>query len=449
MKIAMIGTGYVGLTTATCLAMLGHEVRCHDRDPHRLAAISAGDLPIYEPGLDQEFAAVRKSGRLRTSQTARECVTDAELVFLAVGTPPMPDGSVDLAQVEQAAREVSIHMASGSVLVVKSTVTVGTCRRLRQIVARKRGRPDVSIASNPEFLREGSAIADFLKPDRIVIGADDEGALGRLRAAYRHIEEAGAPMLLTSTENAELVKHAANSFLALKIGFINDVADLCERAGADVGIVAEGIGLDRRIGRSFLAAGPGFGGSCFPKDTRAFAAAARQLGTPQPMIELLIERNDRRQERLARWIGRETRGSGGTMIAALGLAFKSGTDDTRESPAVRILEVLLGEGLEMRCHDPYARLPCDGPLSAAGMFACPYEAARGADAVVILTEWNEYRELDLRRLRTLMSGSKLFDLRNLVEPEAATEAGFNYFGIGRGTRRGAAVASVERLAAAE
>jgi UDPglucose 6-dehydrogenase len=446
----MIGTGYVGLTTATCLAILGHTVSCHDRDPRRLAAIAAGDLPIYEPGLAERFAAVRAEGRLKTVTSTKACVADADMVFLAVGTPPQPDGAIDLSQVETAAQDVARHMPSGSILVVKSTVAVGTCRRLRQIVARQRGRLDISVASNPEFLREGSAIADFLKPDRIVLGADDDATLSRLRELYVDLEKRGAPVILTSTENAELVKHAANSFLALKIGFINDVADLCEQSGADVGVVAQGIGLDRRIGPAFLAAGPGFGGSCFPKDTRAFAAAARRAGTPQPLVELLIERNDQRQARLAQRIAEVTRRAGGRVVAAMGLAFKAGTDDTRESPAVTVISALRARGLEVRCHDPRAQLPTDERMHGVTMFSCPYEAAKGADTVTLLTEWDDYRALDLVRLRAAMRGNALFDLRNLLEPRDATRAGFNYRGIGRASLGMASRHEAgERLTAAE
>ena len=448
MKIAIVGAGYVGLTTATCLAALGHQVTCHDANPERLAELLSDSLPIYEPGLETAFVRATQTGALRIVRTLQECVAESSAIFLAVGTPALPDGSVDLSQLTESAHQIAQCMPAGVLVVVKSTVSVGTCRALRRIIARRRGSIDFAVGSNPEFLREGSAISDFLCPDRIVIGADDEEALEILREIYRPLIDSGIPVLGTSTENAEMVKHTANAFLALKIGFINEVADFCDKAGADISAVAEGIGLDRRIGNAFLTPGPGFGGSCFPKDTRAFAATGRGVGAPQALIETLIIRNEARQHELAEKISHEARRRDVSAIAVLGLAFKAETDDVRESPAVVIASSLLDKGFRIRAHDPRAMPNASRVLQGIDWCETPCEAAKGTGAVAVLTEWPDFARLDLPELRRRMRGNLLFDFRNIIDRQAAEVSDLLYFGVGRGRTQMevASIAAMEGLA---
>ncbi|MGN6548634.1 MAG: UDP-glucose dehydrogenase family protein [Pararhizobium sp.] len=438
MKIAMIGAGYVGLTTSAGLAVLGHSVICHDSDKQRIARLNAGEIPIYEPGLAEVVAAERRHGRLVFSDDVAEAVGDADAIFLAVGTPSAPDGSIDLSFIDAAALTIAPSLKPGAVVVVKSTVVVGTSRRVNGLIARKRGKPDVSVASNPEFLREGSAVKDFLEPERIVIGTDDVRSRAVLDEIYRSMAEE-VPIVATTTRNAELIKYAANAFLALKIGFINDVARLCEEADGDVEAVARGIGLDSRIGSSFLAAGPGFGGSCFPKDTRAFTATGRRCGAPQPLVEALLAGNEWRKTELARRVVTEARLAPGMTVAVLGLAFKAETDDVRESPALTLVEVLQQAGLSVRVHDPRAMEAARPVLAGVEWCATPFAAAHKADAVVVMTEWQEYRSLDLKRLARAMNGAMLFDYRNLFPSEAVTAAGLHHVSLGRPVRRPAAV----------
>ena len=431
MQIAMIGAGYVGLTTATCLAELGHHVTCADIDADRIERLSKGEVPIYEPGLEPLLKRCLEAGRLRFIDAVGGCVDEADAVFLAVGTPSRNDGEMDISQVEAAARQIAPHLKSGAVVVIKSTVTAGTCRRIREAIADARRSLDFSVASNPEFLREGSAIEDFMTPDRIVIGADDAKSAAVLRSIYRGFELDGVPVLSTSTGNAELIKQASNALLALKIGFINDVADLCEKMNGDVMAVAEGIGLDRRIGRSFLTPGPGYGGSCFPKDTRAFAATGRRFGARQALVETLIEHNERRKEALARRILADARLKRGGKVCVLGLAFKADTDDMRESAALTVIPLLQRAGLHVQAHDPQAMENAKRMLEKVRYCESAYDAASDADATVILTEWKEYRKLDLPRLASAMRGRFLFDFRNLLSPKAAAKSGLTYVGRGR------------------
>lgn len=431
MKIAVIGAGYVGLTTAVCLAQQDNAVRVYDIDSSRLEKLATGKLPIFEPGLEKATRSALMRGALKFSSSVEECVRSADIVFLTVGTPPLADGQIDLSFIRSAARQIALPLKPATVVVIKSTVTAGTCRKIADLIARKRKAADITVASNPEFLREGSAMADFLNPDRIVVGADDPRTAAILAKLYRPITLRGVRLLSTSTRNAELIKYAANAFLALKIGFINDVAELCEHMDGDIAEVAEGIGLDKRIGHSFLAPGPGFGGSCFPKDTRAFAMTGRQNGAPQRLIETLIAQNDERKARLASRILNAGSLSGGGKVAVLGLAFKANTDDVRESPALAIIPHLQKAGVRVRAHDPKAIANARDLLSDVDWLDCPYEAARGAQAVVILTEWDDYRCLQLRRLARLMSGSTLFDFRNLFDPAEVAEHGLRYVGIGR------------------
>jgi UDPglucose 6-dehydrogenase len=442
MRLAMIGAGYVGLTTGVCLAALGHHVQIYDSNPDRLGQLLAAKLPIYEPGLEDELRQQIEAGRVAFSPLMRRSVAGARAVFLAVGTPAAADGSVDLAQIEKAAREVAPHLESGATIVIKSTVGAGTSRRVREIVAEARGALDISVASNPEFLREGSALQDFMEPDRIVLGYDDPRAGEVLAEIYAPLAEA-APIVHTSTTNAELSKHAANAFLALKIGFVNEVADLCERVGGDISAVARSIGLDRRIGSDFLKAGPGFGGSCFPKDTRAFAAAGRRHGAPLDLVESVIRRNDHRQAALARRIVTAAGLKEGDDVAILGAAFKADTDDVRESPALRIAGYLIGMGVRLKMHDPKAAQNGQRLLPQADWVDSPYRAAIGAKALVILTEWPQYRQLDLQRLAAAMDGCHLFDYRNLLERRGVEAAGLVHHRIGTAPRSLQAPVTVE------
>jgi UDPglucose 6-dehydrogenase len=456
MKISIIGAGYVGLTTAACLSELGHSVTCADIDPQRLDLLRAGRLPLFEPGLDELIGRGRRRRRLRFGDSVPESWADAQAIFLAVGTPSRADGAIDLSFIEAAARQVAPGLRPDAVLVVKSTVVAGTARRLREIVAEAKGGLDFSIASNPEFLREGSAVEDFMNPDRIVIGTDDPRARKVLESIYAPLLDRDVPCVRTTTLNAELIKYAANAFLALKIGFINEIADLCEAIGGDVAAISEGMGLDRRIGSAFLAAGPGFGGSCFPKDTRALAAIGRSHGAPLHSVETLVRRNEERKSAVARRI-LDLLGDApaGSRIALCGVAFKANTDDVRESAALAIIPALQSAGYIVAAHDPKA----DPKAFPRGTVACAtaYEAAAGAEILVILTEWDEYRRLDLKRLHRVMGSRVIFDCRNLLDSEAASAQGFTYRGIGRGVpavrarpaaQRGAGYARDARVAAA-
>ena len=420
MRIAIIGAGYVGLTTSVCLVQLGHHVTCCDAVEERVERLKRGEVPIFEPGLDELLESGLAERRLSFTSSIRESVTDAAAIFLTVGTPSDANGDIDLRQLDAAARSIAPYLESGAVVIIKSTVTAGTSARIREAIAEARRSLDFSVASNPEFLREGSAISDFMCPDRIVFGADDSRSAKVLREIYAPLEAEGAEVLATSTTNAELIKHAANAFLALKIGFINDVSDLCEKAGGDVMAVAAGIGLDHRIGRNFLMPGPGFGGSCFPKDTRAFAATGRRFGSRQPLIELLIERNELRKRRMAERIIVEGGLRRGARVGILGLAFKARTDDVRESPALSIIEHLQAAGIDVVAHDPQASENAARLNPAIRIVGNAYDAAVGADALAVLTEWDEYRALDMARLASLMRRRIIFDFRNIT-PEAMGE----------------------------
>jgi UDPglucose 6-dehydrogenase len=446
MKVTMIGAGYVGLTTSACFAELGHDVTCIDVIPERVAALSRGEIPIYEPGLQELMTRNVGRGRLRFSGDS-EAAKHADAVFLAVGTPSGPTGDINLSHLETAGRQIAKAIRPGAVVVIKSTVVTGTCRWLREVIAEARGGLDFSVASNPEFLREGSAISDFMQPDRIVIGADDRRASRLLEELYRPLTGRGVRLLVTNTANAELIKYASNAFLAMKIGFINDIANLCEKTGGDVEKVAEGIGLDKRIGASFLAPGPGFGGSCFPKDTRAFAATGRKHGAPQPLIETLIEENEKRKAEVARRILRElpARGRKAT-VAVLGLAFKANTDDVREAASLTVIPLLQNAGVTIRVHDPKAMEQAALYLRNVEWCACPYQASRDADMVVILTEWSAFRMLDLSRIAAAMRGKTLLDFRNIFVPADVTRHGLRYVSVGRAALPSAAVTKVDQPA---
>src|SRR5215208_2462546 len=433
MRIAMIGTGYVGLVSGACFADFGHQVCCVDKDGGKIDGLNQGKMPIWEPGLDGLVKANVERGRLTFTKDLAAGVKNAEAVFIAVGTPARRgDGHADLTFVFQAVRDLAKLIAPGTVVVTKSTVPVGTGDQIEAILAEE-GVSGVSVASNPEFLREGAAIADFKHPDRIVVGAEDEQAREVLKEIYRPLFLNRAPILFTGRRTAELTKYAANAFLAVKISFINEIADLCEAVDADVQDVARGIGLDNRIGPKFLHAGPGYGGSCFPKDTLALLQTADGAGVDQRIVRTTVEVNDDRKAKMVERVERAVGGVlGGKRVAVLGLAFKPNTDDMREAPSIPLIEGLLERGAEVTGFDPVAREQARQVLGDIGFANDAYAAADGADAVVIVTEWDEFRALDLDTLAARMRGRTLVDLRNVWDPHEAERAGFNYVGIGRG-----------------
>jgi UDPglucose 6-dehydrogenase len=438
MRIAMIGAGYVGLVSGACFAEFGVEVAVVDTDPGKVAALNAGRIPIYEPGLERLVADNLRDGRLSFTTDLGQAMRGAEAVFLAVGTPSRRgDGHADLTFVFEAAEQVARAATGPLVMVTKSTVPVGTGAQVKALV--RQARPDlaIAVASNPEFLREGSAIGDFMRPDRVVIGIETgeagERAQAVLRRLYRPLYLFETPIVATSIETAELIKYAANAFLATKITFINEMADLCERVGADVHDVARGMGLDGRIGRKFLHPGPGYGGSCFPKDTLALARTGQDAGSPVRLVETTIAVNEARKEQMAERVVAACGGSvAGRTVAVLGLAFKPETDDMRDAAALAMLPRLVAAGARVRAYDPAAMANAKPLLPAAVEYAgSALDAADGADALVLLTEWNEFRALSPERLRAAMAGDVLLDLRNVYEPEAMREAGFRYQSIGR------------------
>jgi UDPglucose 6-dehydrogenase len=434
MRIAMIGTGYVGLVSGACLADFGHKVTCVDKDARKIEGLDAGGMPIWEPGLEALVKANVERGRLSFTTNVSRGVEGAEAVFIAVGTPARRgDGHADLTYVFEAVRELAKMVKPGTVLVTKSTVPVGTGDKIVAILDEE-GAEGISVASNPEFLREGAAIRDFKIPDRIVVGAEDERAREVLREIYRPLFLNQAPILFTGRRTAELIKYAANAFLATKISFINEIANLCEAVDADVQDVARGIGLDNRIGPKFLHAGPGYGGSCFPKDTLALLQTAELVGVEQQIISAVVKVNDERKAAMADRVARALGGSvAGKRIGLLGLAFKPNTDDMREAPSIPLAATLIERGASVIAFDPVAREQAETVLIGVDYAADAYSAADGADAVVIVTEWDEFRALDLETLASRMRGRTLVDLRNVWDPHEAERAGFTYFGVGRGT----------------
>ena len=431
MHIAVIGTGYVGLVTGACFAEFGVNVTCVDIDQAKIARLSEGQIPIYEPGLEQLVAKNSQAGRLSFTTDLKSAVEQSLVIFLAVGTPPKEDGSADLSFVEQAAREVARHMNGYKVVVTKSTVPVGTGAHLRRIIMEERPGARFGLASNPEFLREGAAVNDFMRPDRVVIGSADEEAVAILRDLYRPLYLIETPFVITSVEAAELAKYAANAFLATKISFINEIANLCDRVGCDVHDVAKAVGMDGRIGRKFLHPGPGFGGSCFPKDTRALAAIAREAGAPTRIIEAVVEVNDRQRRLMIEKIERLAGDVSGKLVAVLGLSFKPETDDMREAPSVDIVRALVSRGARVRAYDPIAMGAARELLPDIEYAADEYAAVEGADCLVLVTEWNQFRALDMARIRALMREPRVADLRNIYEPEDMRALGFDYAGVGR------------------
>jgi UDPglucose 6-dehydrogenase len=437
MRVAMIGVGYVGLVSGACFADFGHQVTCVDTDGEKIARLGRGDVPIYEPGLAALVATNLSQNRLKFTTDLSSAVRDAELVFIAVGTPSRRgDGHADLSYVYSAARELAGHLQDRSVVVMKSTVPVGTGDEVEAILRDLRPNLDISVVSNPEFLREGAAIRDFKHPDRIVVGLEDERAREVMAELYRPLYLNAAPILYTSRRTAELIKYAANAFLATKITFINEIAELCEKVGADVQEVARGIGLDNRIGAKFLHAGPGFGGSCFPKDALALIKTAQEEAAPMRIVETVVAVNDARKRAMAEKISEALGGSvRGKTIAVLGLTFKPNTDDMREAPSIALIAALQEFGARINAYDPAGMENARQMLGGVGYCPGPYECAEKADALVIVTEWEQFRALDFDRLKQVMANALLIDLRNVYRPEEVVRHGFRYVGIGRGRRR--------------
>jgi UDPglucose 6-dehydrogenase len=433
MKIAVIGSGYVGLVSGACLADFGHRVTCVDMDAGKIDALRRGVMPIYEPGLDEIVEKNTKEGRLAFTTDLPSAVSGAEAVFIAVGTPSRRgDGHADLSYVHAAAREIGTAIDRYTVVITKSTVPVGTGDEVERIIREIRPDADFAVVSNPEFLREGAAIGDFKRPDRIVVGTEDPRARDVMTEVYRPLFLNQPPLLFTGRRTSELIKYAANAFLAVKITFINEIADLCEAVGANVQEVARGIGLDNRIGSKFLHAGPGYGGSCFPKDTTALVKTAQDAGVPIRIVETVVAVNDQRKRAMARKVIAACGGSvRGKTIAVLGLTFKPNTDDMREAPSVAIVTALQDAGARIRVYDPVGMEQARSQLGDVDYAHNAYDCAEGADAVVIVTEWDEFRALDLDRVRGVMRAPVLVDLRNIYRPADMVKRGFAYVSVGR------------------
>ena len=434
MHIAMIGSGYVGLVSGACFADFGHDVICVDKDETRIAALERGEIPIFEPGLDEIVASNVRQKRLSFTRSLAPAVAAADAVFIAVGTPSRRgDGHADLSYVYAAAAEVADALKGFTVIVTKSTVPVGTGDEIERIIRERRPDADFAVVSNPEFLREGAAIIDFKRPDRIVVGTDDARGRELMSEIYRPLFLNQSPIVFMSRRTAELTKYAANAFLATKITFINEIADLCEKAGANVQDVARGIGLDNRIGSKFLHAGPGYGGSCFPKYTLALVKTAQEYGAPMRIVETVAAANETRKRRMADKILDACGGSvTGKTIAVLGLAFKPNTDDMRDAPSLVIIQALQSLGASVRAFDPESMNQARPLLADVAFCDEPYECARGANALVILTEWDAFRALDLERIKTLLAEPVIVDLRNIYNPDDVRKRGFSYTGVGRG-----------------
>ena len=434
MKIAMIGTGYVGLVSGVCFSDFGHDVICVDKDPNKIAQLEKGIVPIYEPGLDDLMAKNVNAGRLSFSVDLQAAVDGADAIFIAVGTPTRRgDGHADLTYVMAAATEIANALTGYAVIVTKSTVPVGTNRQVQEVISKANPKAEFDIASNPEFLREGAAIDDFMRPDRVVVGVEDARAAEVMGAIYRPLSLREFPIMFTDLESAEVIKYAANAFLAMKITFINEIASLCERTGADVKMVSKGMGLDNRIGSKFLHAGPGYGGSCFPKDTQALARMGQDHSVPMQLTETVIKVNDEVKRRMVDKVVDICGGSvNGKTIAVLGVTFKPNTDDMRDAPSLTIVPALVGNGAKVRVVDPQGKHEGEALLPGVSWLDDAYLAAQDADALVILTEWNEFRALDLKRVAERMSTPVMADLRNIYTPKDAENAGFSaYVSIGR------------------
>ncbi|MCF8879932.1 UDP-glucose/GDP-mannose dehydrogenase family protein [Hyphobacterium sp. SN044] len=433
MRVAMIGTGYVGLVSGACFADFGHHVTCVDKNEEKVAMLRAGGIPIYEPGLDLLVQRNVREERLDFATDLSEAVKNADVVFIAVGTPSRRgDGHADLSYVYAAAEEIASVMEGYTVIVNKSTVPVGTGDEVERIIRERRPDGDFSVVSNPEFLREGAAIDDFKRPDRVVVGTEDDRAQTVMKELYRPLYLNETPLLFTGRRTSELIKYAANAFLAMKITFINEMADLCEEVGANVQEVARGVGLDKRIGSKFLNAGPGYGGSCFPKDTLALTKTAKEAGTPLKLVETTVAVNDSRKRAMADKVVKAMGGDAkGKTIAVLGLTFKPNTDDMRDAPSLDIIPALQEAGAKIRAYDPAGIVEAERLMKDVEFVSGPYLCADGADALVIITEWNEFRALDLDRLSQSMKGKVVVDLRNIYRPDDMAERGFDYTSVGR------------------
>jgi UDPglucose 6-dehydrogenase len=432
MNICIIGTGYVGLVTGACLAEFGMNLVCVDNDAQKIELLKRGKSPIYEPGLEDMIQKNMKEGRLRFSTSIKEGVTASLVIFIAVGTPSKVDGSADLSSVEEVAGEIGRHMDGYKVVVVKSTVPVGTCRRLKKVIGDHQSQPiRFDVVSNPEFQREGSAIEDFMRPDRVTIGAESDQAAAIMKDIYSALYLIETPFVITSLETAEMIKYAANAFLATKVTFINEIANLCEYAGADVHHVAKAMGLDGRIGKKFLHPGPGYGGSCFPKDTRALLRMARERGYPFKVLDSVIEVNETQKTRMVGKVKEALGGLKGMTIGILGLSFKPNTDDIRESSAVPIIQGLLDEGARVKAFDPAAMEEARVLFPEVEYGADTYDVAKGSDALVLVTEWNQFRRLDMERIKSIMRSPVFIDLRNVYDPDQMKALGFKYSCVGR------------------
>jgi len=433
MRVTMIGTGYVGLVSGACFADFGHVVTCVDKDASKIERLKKGEIPIFEPGLEELVKDNVEQGRLFFTTDPTEAIRSADAVFIAVGTPSRRgDGHADLSYVYAAAEDIAGLMDGYTVVVTKSTVPVGTGDEVEEIIRKKRPDAQFAVVSNPEFLREGAAISDFKRPDRVVVGTDDERARERMRDLYRPLNLNETPIIFTERRTSELIKYAANAFLAMKITFINEVADLCEEVGANVQEVARGIGLDNRIGRKFLHAGPGYGGSCFPKDTLALMKTARDAGAPIELIETTVRVNSARKQKMAQKIIEALDGNvKGKTIAVLGLTFKPNTDDMRDAPALEIVPTLQAEGARVRAFDPEGMNEAKHMLKDVTFASGPYDCVQGADAVVMITEWDQFRALDFDRIKDALKAPVVIDLRNIYRPEDMRAKGFTYVSVGR------------------
>lgn len=432
MQIAVIGTGYVGLVSGACFAEFGIHVTCVDVDAGKIEKLNRNVIPIYEPGLDQIVEKNVKAGRLEFTTDLKAAVEKSQVVFFAVGTPPREDGTPDMSFYRQAAEDVASAMNGYKVLVTKSTVPVGTGKWLREFITERiADGMEFGVASNPEFLREGAAIEDFMRPDRVVIGSNEERAIEVMKELYRPLYLIETPIVITSLEAAELIKYAANAFLATKITFINEIANLCDAIGCDVHDVARGMGMDNRIGRKFLHPGPGYGGSCFPKDTRALTTVADQFGVDTRIVDAVIDANEYQRKAMVPKIEKLVGGLQGKKIGMLGLSFKPETDDMRESPAIDIIKFLQEGGATICAFDPVAMEEAKHCIDGIEYAKDEYDAIAGADALVILTEWNQFRALDMERVKSLLKSPKIADLRNIYEPSDMRELGFEYIGVGR------------------
>ncbi len=432
MNICVIGTGYVGLVTGSCFAEFGLNVTCVDNDEQKIALLQKGTSPIFEPGLEEMVKRNLREGRLVFTTEIDKAVEKSLVIFIAVGTPPKKDGSVDMTYIDEVARKIGENLNGYKVIATKSTVPVGTGERIRKVIQQyERKKVNFDIVSNPEFLREGAAIEDFMRPNRVVIGAASEQAMAIMKDLYSPLYLIEAPFVITNIETAEMIKYASNAFLATKVSFINEIANICEKVGADVNVVAKGMGLDQRIGAKFLHAGPGYGGSCFPKDTLGIAKIAEKHGYRFEIVRSVMKVNEKQKERMVAKVKEALGNLKGKTIAVLGLSFKPNTDDMREAPSLKIISSLQREGAKIRAYDPKAMEVARKIFKKIEYGKDPYDVAKGSDALLIITEWNQFRNLDLKRLQKIMKSPVFLDFRNIYEPAKMREMGFKYFAVGR------------------